>query len=176
MRPYLEIGPFQGRISDEWDIMDAVAKASVDIVATLGIDLLDIPDNRYEIVYASHVFEHVPWQRIDVAFRECHRILKPDGDLEVWVPDFAKIVEAYQRWESVEDGWHRRNPDQNVMTWINGRLFYGDRGEGSLHRACFDETHLRYHFGKAGFRDITRLESPRSTDHGWINLGVRGTK
>lgn len=175
MKKYLEIGPFGRRISDQWDTMDMVAGDDVDIVGTLG-ERLPIPDATYAVIYASHVLEHVPWQKTIFALQECWRILQPKGWIEVWVPDFAKIVEAYQSWDVVADGWLRKNPEGNMMTWVNGRLFYGDRGQGSLHKATFDYQHLSYCLQEANFHHIERLQKPRKHDHGWINLGVKGYK
>lgn len=174
MPKYLEIGPFKGRISDSWDTLDMVEES--DIIGELGGNL-PIKDNTYDVIYASHVLEHVPWQKTEMAFSECLRILRKNGWLEIWVPDFKKIVKAYLSWDNVEDGWKRKNPEGILMKWVNGRLFYGDRGEGSLHKSCFDEEYLTYHFNKAGFINVQKImEPPRTVDHGWINLGIKGQK
>jgi SAM-dependent methyltransferase len=54
-------------------------------------DLNDFPypwgDNTVDQIYAYHVFEHIAdWWG---AFRECARILKPRGELEMRVPDIS---------------------------------------------------------------------------------------
>ncbi len=50
------------------------------------MDITDIhhPDNSFDIIYCSHVFEHVPDDR--KAMRELSRVLKPDGWAVLTVP------------------------------------------------------------------------------------------
>ena len=50
------------------------------------MDITDIqyPDNVFDIIYCSHVLEHVPDDR--KAMRELSRVLKPDGFAVIMVP------------------------------------------------------------------------------------------
>ena len=52
---------------------------------------LPFEDNTFDLVYASHVLEHIPWYKVEEVVKEWVRILKPGGVLEVWVPDGLKI-------------------------------------------------------------------------------------
>jgi predicted SAM-dependent methyltransferase len=171
----LEIGPGPNKLGPDWITLDCVPGPHIVFVANWGEDRLPFNDETFDLVYGSHVLEHVPWFRTIDALREVHRILKPCAPLEIWVPNFAVIVSAYLDGEPA-DNWRKHNDDGDVMTWVNGRLFtYGP--DPNWHRACFDERHLRRCFEAAGFREVHRLTGrERGHAHGPISLGMRGVK
>jgi len=169
----LEIGPGPERLGPEWIGLDTIPGPAVDWVATWGEDPLPFPDDTFELVYASHVLEHIPWHETVAALLEVRRILKPGGTIEIWVPDFRKIVSAYMG-QACGDEWRAHNPGGDFMLWVNGRIFTRGPGLENYHRAAFDELHLIDCLAKAGFWRTWRLTEPRGYDHGAINLGVRG--
>jgi len=174
---FLEIGPGGDPVDPAWDIMDMVNRAYVNIKHDARILPLPIEDNTYKLVYMSHVLEHIPWTQTDKFLKEIYRILKPGGSVEIWVPDLRKLVEAWLNPELIKnDGWYRFNPDQDPTVWFNGRLFTYGPGEENFHRAAFDAKHLENCLLKAGFNTCELLSKPRSYDHGWINLGLKGIK
>ena len=150
---------------------------------------LPFPSNTFELIYASHVLEHVPWTHTQQTLPEWVRILQPGGRLEVWVPDGLKISKAFVDAELHgnqdyrDDGWFRFNESQDPCTWAAGRLFtYGD-GQGNAnhpnwHRALFSPRKLTELFTEAGLIDVRELDRAevRGADHGWINLGMTGVK
>lgn len=169
---------------------------SLSIAPNLGVDYvwdaarrLPFPSDTFELVYASHVLEHVPWFQTENALREWVRVIQSGGHLEVWVPDAVKICEAFVDFEKTGvdrthlDGWYRFNPQRDPCRWAAGRLFtYGD-GSGrpddpNWHRAMFSERYLRAQLEGAGLVDLELLDRSevRGHDHGWINLGMRGRK
>ncbi len=145
---------------------------------------LPFRDGTFEIVYASHILEHIPWYTVEGTLKEWTRIVKPGGRLEVWVPDGLKIckvvieAEAALR-DTIPDDWCVKNPDRNPYLWAVGRLFWGANSiYPSWHRSMFTERYLRLLFEKAGLKNIRKLSNTevRGYDHGWINLGMAGTK
>jgi len=129
-----------------------------------------IADNTYDIVHMSHVLEHIPWYHTLDALREVYRITK--GIAEIWVPDFAVIINAYHQ-KTMADNWRKYNEDDDYMLWVNGRIFtYGPRP----HHAVFDEPYLRQCMARAGFKALRRLTEPRVDAHKGINLGIGGMK
>jgi predicted SAM-dependent methyltransferase len=184
---WLEIGPGQGRI-EGFETLRVIPGWSVDYVADAS-KRMPFRSETFDLVYASHVLEHVPWYQVEATLKEWVRILKRGGRLEVWVPDGLKIckalVEAEEHGHDYThlDGWYRLNPEKDPCMWAAGRLFtYGD-GKGRLdhpnwHRAIFTPRYLRHLFEKAGFVDVRELthEEVRGYDHGWINLGIIGVK
>ena len=164
---------------------------SVDVVGRLGVDCLadaralPFASNTFDLLYASHVIEHVPWWQADEALKEWRRVLAPGGRLEVWTVDAAKIAEELLIVDRGgpspirHDGWQRHNPDADPYRWINGRIFaYGsDASDPNWHKSLWTLRSLRYAFTRAGFRNVHPLlpERPRGYDHRWINMGVTGT-
>ena len=65
--------------------VDIAALPGVDIVATLNA--LPLEENFADIVYASHILEHVD-SLVDV-MEEIWRVLKPGGRVHVWSPHFS---------------------------------------------------------------------------------------
>ena len=173
----LEIGPGKDPVSKDWDLLDMVDRPNLTYKHDLRKLPLPIENNTYDLVYMSHILEHIPWTKTIETLEEIRRILKPGGTVEIWVPDLAKLVGAYLNPERVKmDGWYKFNEEKDPVRWFNGRLFTYGPGEENWHRAAFDEPYLRRCLKKAGFKNQTKLESPRGYDHGWINLGIRGEK
>jgi SAM-dependent methyltransferase len=183
----LEIGPGSGRV-EGFETLDTVGGWNVDYVCDAA-EPLPFADGVFELIYASHVLEHIPWYRTERVVQEWVRVLESGGVLEVWVPDGLKIAKAFVDAELEgrnyieKDGWYRFNDERDPCKWANGRLFsYGDgtgkRNHYNWHLAMFSERYLVGLFDGVGLTDVRRLESGevRGYDHGWINLGVAGTK
>lgn len=168
----LEIGTDK-RIDNTWEIMNLSGDA--DIIADLRKPLVMIDDDTYDLIYISHVLEHIPWfQTVDV-LKELYRILRNDGIIEIWVPDFKKIVDGYLDNNLISlDGWYKYNPKKDPYLWINGRIFTYGPGDDNWHRAVFDKVHLSNCLKEAGFVDIDILSKPRGYSHGWIGIGMGG--
>ena len=166
-RRFLEIGPaIKGRIGPDWDTMNLKRKgfAPPDVIGNLREPPLPIPDKTYEIVYASHVLEHLPWCHdiIQVALLEMRRILIIGGIVELWVPDFDAIMAAkdlnfYQKQELIFAGGQRVVFSE---TW---------------HKSAWNEALLRDAMLEAGFTEIYRPVKPRGIEHPY-NLGLGGWK
>jgi SAM-dependent methyltransferase len=184
---FLEIGPGNNRIL-EFETLNITPKYNVDYVRDCS-KRLPFSTCTFDIVYSSHVLEHIPWYQVEKVLREWVRILKPGGYLELWVPDAVKICKAFVDAE-VEgnsyidlDGWYKFNPEKDPCVWASGRIFtYGD-GSGDLkspnwHRSLFSYRYLSLLMNKAGLIHIRKMEAEdiRGNDHGWINLGIKGKK
>lgn len=180
---FLEIGPGETRLGPEWETVDCRQRPGVDRVGVWGEhQALNYMDCTFDLVYASHVLEHVPWFQTATALKDVHRILKHSGAFEVWVPNFEYLVQCYLR-RRCGDDWRKFNDESDPMLWLNGRLFTYGGPDGlddpNWHRAVFDERSLQDHLYDAGFKLIERIdgkENPRGHDHGPINLGMRALK
>jgi SAM-dependent methyltransferase len=57
---------------------------------------IDIPDNTFDIVYASNLLHHIPDPLITI--REMHRVLKPGGKMCFWDPlRHNPVINVYRR-------------------------------------------------------------------------------
>lgn len=54
-------------------------------------------DNSVDVVYHSHVLEHIPKAEVPEFLQECYRVLKPGGIMRVVVPDLEQIIRQYIR-------------------------------------------------------------------------------
>jgi len=183
----LEIGPGKNRVAG-FETIDIAPKRNVDYVGNCA-EGLPFENCTFDIVYSSHVLEHLPWYQVEGALREWVRILKPGGFIEIWVPDAVKICKAFvdaELWGKNYidlDGWYKFNPEKDPCVWASGRIYtYGD-GNGNLkspnwHKALFSPRYLSLLMSKVGLTDIKKMKSEeiRSNDHGWINLGIKGIK
>lgn len=178
----LEIGPGKTRIPD-FETLNIVGGPQVDYVLDAAKPL-PFSNDTFELVYASHVLEHIAWYSTETVLKEWMRILKPEGHLEVWVPnglEACRVILAAEegKIESAPDDWTVRNPRGDPFLWANGRLMYGARSDyPSWHRAILTPRHLKNVFRRVGFVDVHQMDPKkvRGYDHGWINLGVKGTK
>lgn len=182
----LEIGPGDKRI-DGFETLNIVDTNSTDYILDARFRL-PFNDNTFDVIYASHILEHIPWyQTLDV-LKEWNRVLSKSGSLEIWVPDGLKIAQAFVDAENGndytdKDGWYKFNEHKDPCIWASGRIFtYGD-GKGTLghpnwHLSIFSFRYLESLLNKAGFSNIEKMNSSevRGYDHKWINLGIRGDK
>ena len=77
-----------------WDNYDLSPHSAC--VARLNISRpLPIKDETYQVVYCSHVLEHLPRSYAPEFLKDVLRILKPGGILRVVVPDLGEIARLY---------------------------------------------------------------------------------
>lgn len=184
----LEIGPGINKIKG-FETLDIINSQNVDYILDAS-EKLPFEDNSFDIIYASHVFEHIPWYKSKVVLNEWKRILKSSGRIEIWVPDGLKICDTFVKSEKLKtskylynDGWFRFNEDKDPCVWASGRIYtYGDAtgniNHPNWHHALFSKRYLIKLFADLDFKNIRVLNHKmiRGYDHGWINLGVSGQK
>lgn len=180
----LEIGPGATR-TPGFETANVTGGHDVDYVVDASLRL-PFPDATFDIVYASHILEHIAWFRTKLTLTEWVRVLKPGGRLEIWVPDGELICQHIldqshgKQNDAHLDGWNKQNPDGDPFLWANGRLFYGlNDSYPSWHKAIFTEASLGALFREIGLSDVHRpadSEYRGGANHGPINLGMFGTK
>lgn len=179
---FLEIGPGLNRISG-FETLNIVAAGDVDYVFDAS-KKLPFKDNSFDLIYTSHILEHIPWFKTKDTLLEWCRILKSGGRIEIWVPDAMVILNELHKAENGEsdtipDDWKNLNPNNNRYLWVSGRLFYGARKDyPSWHMALFTEGYLKKVLSEVGFTSVTSMDKTelRTMGHGIIDLGVKGIK
>lgn len=179
----LEIGPGSKRIHG-FETLNIVWDRHVDYVLDAS-KKLPFPSGSFNLIYASHVLEHIPWYQVQDVLNEWVRLLTSGGQIEIWVPDAYKIasllVDIENGIDRLEwhDGWRPLNNENDPYKWISGRLFWGaERDYPSWHLALLTPKYLEKLFFNSGLINIRLMDNSenRGIDYGWHNLGIRGTK
>lgn len=124
-------------------------------------------DGSVDIVYASHLFEHLSLVSAELFLKESYRTLKPGGVIRIVVPDIYKISKKYiQEYEA------GNSEAADALMWainMHREGQYGSRqglfkkiilemsGYPHQHKFMYDEVSLRKRLVEAGFRDILSL-------------------
>ena len=98
-------------------------------------------DNSVDLIYASHLFEHVMRKDVDSVLKEWYRVLKPNGILRLAVPDFEALVKIYQEYKDIE----------MILGPVQGR-----GPPNQLHYMIYDFRYLKKRLEIVGFRKVRR--------------------
>lgn len=77
---------------------------------------LPFEDNFFDIVYSSHVLEHLPRSIASSFVGECFRVLKEGGIIRIVVPDLETIARIYI--ELVDAAYRGDTEAKNKYEWI----------------------------------------------------------
>jgi predicted SAM-dependent methyltransferase len=56
---------------------------------------LPYADSSFEVIYSSHVLEHIDREYVPFLLSECFRLIKNGGIVRIVVPDFDEMVNSY---------------------------------------------------------------------------------
>jgi predicted SAM-dependent methyltransferase len=142
----LHIGGLQRRAG--WQIFNIQAGENVDHVGDAR-DLSRFADASFDMVYASHTFEHLAHRGdLQKALREVARILRPGGRFFVSVPDMVILSWVFAQPEMTDDNRHL----------IMCMMFGGQRDAWDFHYVGLWEGYLATLLAQAGFREFYRVE------------------
>ena len=94
--PYLNVGCGY-QYDNRWTNLDFVSTGA-DVIAHNLLQGIPFENEKFEVVYHSHVLEHFTKQDAEKLIAECYRILKPKGIIRMVVPDLEQIVRQYLHW------------------------------------------------------------------------------
>lgn len=77
-----------------WKILNIQAGEGVDYVGDIR-DLSQFPDGAFDVIYGSHVLEHVPQFQMVRTLSGLNRILGPRGTLLISVPDLEVLCRLF---------------------------------------------------------------------------------
>lgn len=122
-------------------------------------------DNSIDIVYSSHLFEHLTLKSANLYLSEAYRVLKPEGVLRIVVPDLYKICRKYI--DEYNNDSFSGNSTDFIMWAINmhkegqygnigliKKLFLEIQGYPHQHKYMYDDKSLFSLVETYGFKDI----------------------
>lgn len=129
----LDIGAGRGRRDKDFKTVDI--EGEPDIKADMWA--IPVEDNSVEEIYSAHALEHAPMAKVPEVLREWLRILKPDGRLELIVPNFDYVAKYWLT-----------GPDRQ---WAEKMVFGLQTSDGEYHKSAFTPMLLRADLEGTGF-------------------------
>jgi ubiquinone/menaquinone biosynthesis C-methylase UbiE len=175
-------------------------KTSYKLTNALYMDLnkpWKFKSNTVDIVYASHVFEHLTLVAANLFITESYRVLKPGGVIRIVVPDLYKLSKEYILKYEIgqqdaaseflyclnlhQEGAYRS--DRNFLVKLLNLL----QGHPHQHKYMYDNFSLKKIILDAGFIDIlecsygvsnsiSEISDVESTKEGVPSIYVEATK
>jgi predicted SAM-dependent methyltransferase len=83
-----------GRYHPDWVNVDLHSTGDGVIAHNLN-EGIPFENNSFDVVYHSHLLEHLPLNQVHPFLKECFRVLNVGGIIRVAVPDLEQIVKCY---------------------------------------------------------------------------------
>jgi len=127
---------------------------NLDIIYGVDAGSLPFGDNTVELIYASHLLEHLRLSKVHAVLLEWKRVLVPDGMLRVSVPDFPSLVHIYM--------------DTGDISTILGPLYGRIDKPYSVHYTVYDFQSMAELLLECGYRCIKRYDW-HTTEHASVD-------
>lgn len=119
--------------------------------------------DKYQLVFACHILEHLSIQDFHHAMRNVYSCLKPGGILRIIVPDLEQYVSTYMTHRADTTLSDKAAHEFMIKSWLGHRgsrsSFFLRLTEGfsnSRHQWMWDEPSLKTAFVQHGFKNIRR--------------------
>jgi hypothetical protein len=172
--------PFAAAVAERLGLLSEGTKRFISFARSNEIIWADatknipLPDNSVEVLYASHLLEHLDRAEAKIFLQEAHRVLSREGILRIAVPDLKKLVDEYiARGDAdafIEKTLLARPMPKSLLGRVK-QLLIGDRH----HLWMYDSHSLCRLLSALGFRE-SRIAEPGSTavpNPGELNLYER---
>lgn len=171
----LEFGSGSKRGTSGWTTIDLAPDADIewDILNSLPLS-----NDSVDIIYSSHLLEHLSYKEIIAVLHDWFRVLKPEGKLMVCVPDASHYISAYYNSDTIKPfvpNFYK--PAFNYQTPID-YLNYMAYMDGE-HKHLFDEKNLHTILESVGFMNVrNRPFNPNldSEGHDWESIYAEAEK
>ncbi|WP_239121603.1 MULTISPECIES: methyltransferase domain-containing protein [Spirulina sp. CCY15215] len=122
---------------------------------------LDIAPNSCDLIYASHVLEHLSITDFKIAMERIYSYLKPQGIFRAVVPNLEDLIATYIREKKEEKLASQASINfmtNSLIGHLGTRKALGDRlremFSNNRHQWMWDESSLTNAFIEQGFKDV----------------------
>lgn len=123
---------------------------------------IPLGDKSAEVVYSSHMVEHLDRDEVAQFLREAHRVLAPGGVIRVVVPDLKMRVHQYVVDGDADKLMERIRLSPRSRRTFTDRIRYLATGDRQ-HMWMYDGPSLVRVLSAAGFRDAVVLQAGETT-------------
>lgn len=143
-----------------------------DFSNVISADIFNLPyaDLSVDEVRADGLFEHLSFHDEPLIFRECYRVLKLGGILNISVPDFEWTC---KQWLAAEDDWkdfyksdiisiqsehwfgNYSYTMSNRWGYLTAAIYGSQHGDGQYHKNCYSENKLKAIVEHIGFSSFS---------------------
>ena len=96
-----------------WHTLDHKLQENTDTAIAGDASDIKLNDESCDVVFCSHVFEHIPHSRLPLVVSEINRVLKPGGVFRMLTPNLEVLAKAYV--EKDKDFWEKAlEEDENL--------------------------------------------------------------
>ena len=137
---------------EDWTLIDKFVQHP-DIKNWDAEKLDEVEDGSCEVIYASHLLEHISHVQLPYVLEKWYKKLKPGGQLIINVPDFEWLCKQVLRFESgqiLSGVYSDFEGDRGLQTIIYGSHAH----EGEYHKAAFTKLSLWEMLDGVGFEKI----------------------
>ncbi|MDA8379086.1 MAG: methyltransferase domain-containing protein [Planctomycetia bacterium] len=136
-------------------------------------DLL-LPNNCADVVYSSHMLEHLGREEVKPFLKEAQRVLKVGGIMRIAIPDLEKKIARYNTNKDADefiDSLYMIVPNQRSFPQRLRTAFFGSR----YHQWMYDGGSIKKLLENNGFVNVTILLPGETTipDPGSLDLCER---
>lgn len=172
---FLEIGSGSKPGRNGWITLDSASGCDIQWDLRFGIPF---PSDSFDIIYASHVLEHIPFPDLKILLSEVKRTLSPGGKISICVPSARKYIDAYNSGISIVNFTTGYGPGicdtGSLIDQLNYTAYMG--GE---HKYMFDSQSLVNLLLVCGFNEVTPRVFDPSIDmevRDWESIYAEGFK
>jgi predicted SAM-dependent methyltransferase len=134
--------------------VDVRPECNPDVVDDV-IELHSFDDGTVDLIYASHMLEHVRREDVHHVLRNWYNKLKTGGILRLAVPDFDAIARRYIYTGEIEE----------IMSPTMG----SQRHDYDFHYVLFDEKSLSNALKEAGFDEVFKWDWATTNPHRYVD-------
>jgi predicted SAM-dependent methyltransferase len=149
----LNLGCYGKKLPDFVNV-DIRKEANPDIVDN-AFTLKKFKNESVDLIYCSHMLEHLDFKEADEAIKRWYQLLKKDGVLRIAVPDMKSAFAHYFYWGDLK--------------LLYSNLWGSQRHEFDYHKSGYDEITLTEKLLSIGFKKVKKWDWQTTYPHNYID-------